>query len=63
MKEKRNFDAKQTLERARQIAPESEIVPVCSSTSAALNCGDTQGAIRAYEDLLKVNPRHSAAHR
>lgn len=60
MKEKRNFDAKQTLERAQQIAPDSEIV-LFSLARARSELGDTQGAIRAYEDLLKVNPRHSAA--
>ncbi|HNB23069.1 MAG TPA: tetratricopeptide repeat protein [Candidatus Melainabacteria bacterium] len=60
MKEKRNFDAKQTLERALQIAPKSEIV-LFSLARVRSELGDTQGAINAYEDLLQVNPRHSSA--
>lgn len=61
MKDKRNFDAKQTLERAQQIAPRSEIV-IFALARARTELGDTQGAIQAYEDLLKINPKHSAAH-
>ncbi len=60
MKENHHFDAKQTLERAREIAPNSEIV-LFALARARSELGDTQGAIHAYEDLLKINPRHSAA--
>lgn len=60
MKDKHNFDAKQTLERALQISPNSEIV-LFALARARSELGDTQGAIHAYEDLLKINPRHSAA--
>lgn len=60
MKEKRNFDAKQTLERALQIAPTSQLV-LFSLARARSELGDTKGAISAYEALLKLNPKHSAA--
>lgn len=60
MKEKRNFDAKQTLERALQISPNSQIV-LFALARVRSELGDTQGAIHAYEDLLRVNPRHSSA--
>lgn len=60
MKEKRNFDAKQTLERALSIAPSSQVV-LFSLARARSELGDTKGAISAYEAILKLNPKHSAA--
>ncbi|MBA3856996.1 MAG: hypothetical protein C0507_08830 [Cyanobacteria bacterium PR.3.49] len=60
MKEKRNFDAKQTLERALQISPKSDLV-LFSLARVRTELGDTQGAIRAYEEILQINPKHSAA--
>jgi tetratricopeptide (TPR) repeat protein len=60
MKEKRNFDAKQTLERALQIAPRSDLV-LFTLARVRSELGDTQGAIRAYEEILQINPKHSAA--
>jgi len=60
MKEKRNFDAKLTLERALQISPSSDLV-LFSLARVRSELGDSQGAIRAYEQILQINPKHSAA--
>lgn len=60
MKERRFFDAKQTLERAAQIAPNSSRV-YFSLARARDELGDTQGSIAAYQEVLRVKPNHPQA--
>lgn len=60
MKDRHYFDAKQTLERAARCAPQSSRV-YFSLARARDELGDSQGAIRAYQEVLRIKPQHPQA--